>query len=355
MGVITSQEAQAPRTQVSHAQLIAEVPKQHMFAQLTALSPDISRLSPADADVFRNAFQREEICYANSWLYLLRSTRDDQGGFGYKFVGNETLMGIGYRNNTLYLVHPIGNGRFTATRDLVCELRSRIQSPIILKKIDQELYEYLSSTNLFQANADGSTLFEEEAFPEHILSLPHLYSSDVGLYCQSSPFIRKVRQFEKSSMKLLAKTDISDIESHPGFHRLFGPNPDKYKSYLQIIREAISQRPSDGTYKVCVYYDEDAIIHGLYISELLEERRMGLYCAVSSKSSRGITEWMDYDFFQQLFHDGIDALYLGGSETPGVHAYVKKLFPIVPPYLMRPMEMYCHNEELPCLNGNVAD
>jgi hypothetical protein len=83
MGVITSQEAQAPRTQVSHAQLIAEVPKPHMFAQLTALSPDISRLSPADADVFRNAFQREEICYANSWLYLLRSTRDDQGGFGY--------------------------------------------------------------------------------------------------------------------------------------------------------------------------------------------------------------------------------------------------------------------------------
>ena len=107
MGVITSQEAQAPHTQVFHAQLIAEVPKQHMFAQLTALSPDISRLSPADADVFRNAFQREEICYANSWLYLLRATRDDQGGFGYKFVGNETLMGIGYRNNTLYLVHPM--------------------------------------------------------------------------------------------------------------------------------------------------------------------------------------------------------------------------------------------------------
>ena len=355
MQVITSQEVQVPRTQVFHAQLIAEVPEQRMFAQLTALSPNISRLSPADADVFRSAFQQEEICYANSWLYLLRSTRNSQGGFGYKFVGNETLMGIGYRNNTLYLVHPIGTGRFTATRDLVCKLRSRIQSPIILKKIDQELYGYLSSSNLFQAYTEGSTLFEEEAFPEHILPLPHLYSLDIGLYRQSSPFIRKVRQFEKSSMKLLAKTDTSDIESHPGFYRLFGSNPDKYKSYLQIIREASSQRPGDGTYKVSVYSDEDATIHGLYIGERLPERRMGLYCAVSSKSSRGITEWMDYDFFQQVFHDGIDALYLGGSETQGVHAYVKKLFPIVPPYLMRPMVMYCHNEELPRLNGNDAD
>jgi len=41
MGVITSQELQAPRTQVFHAQLIAEVPRQRMFAQLTALSPSI--------------------------------------------------------------------------------------------------------------------------------------------------------------------------------------------------------------------------------------------------------------------------------------------------------------------------
>ena len=355
MGVTSSQEVQAIRTQVFDEQLIAEVPEQHIFAQLTALSPDISRLLPADADVFRSAFQREEICYANSWLYLLRSTRNDQGGFGYKFVGNETLMGIGYRNNTLYLVHPMGTGRFTATRDLICELHRRIQSPIILKKIDQELYEYLISTNLFQTYAEGLTLFEEEAFPEHILPLPHLYSPEIGQYRQSSPFIRKVRQFEKSSMKLLAKKDTSAIESQPGFHSLFGSNPDKYKSYRQIIREANSQRPGDGAYKVCVYYDEDATIHGLYISELLEERCMGLYCAISSKSSRGITEWMDYNFFQQAFHDGIDSLYLGGSETHGVHEYVKKLFPIAPSYLMRPMAMYCHNKELPYLNGNVAD
>lgn len=355
MGVISGQEMQTLRIQVFHEQLIAEVLEQRLFAQLTALSPNISRLSPADADMFRSAFQREEICYANSWLYLLRSTRNDQGGLGYKFVGNETLMGIGYRNNTLYLVHPVGNGRFTATRDLICELHSRIQSPIVLKKVDQELYEYLISTNLIQTYAEGLTLFEEEAFPEHILPLPHLYSPDGGQYRQSSPFIRKVRQFEKSSMKLLAKKDTSAIESHPGFLRLFGSNPDKYKSYLQIIREVSSQRPGDGTYKVCVYFDEDATIHGLYISELLEERRMGLYCAISSRSSRGITEWMDYDFFQQVFHDGIDYLYLGGSETHGVHAYVKKLFPIAPPYLMRPMAMHRHNVELPGLNGNIAD
>ena len=355
MGVITSQQEQTSRTHVFCAHLPTEVAEQHIFEELAAVSGNISRLSPADADVFRTAFQREEICYANSWLYLLRATRNDRGGLGYKFVGKETVMGLGYRKNVLHMVHPIGAGRFTATRDLVYEIRRRLKCPIVLKKIDQQLYEYLYATNLFQAYADGLTLFEEEAFSEHILPLPRLYRPDGGLYNQSLPFIRKVRRFEKSSMHLLVTTDISDIESHPGFHRLFEPNPDKCKSYLQIIQEASSRRPSDGTYKVCVYSDENATIHGLYISELLAKGRMGLYCAVSSKSSPGITEWMDYDFFQQLYRDGIHALYLGGSETEGVDAYVKKLLPIVPPYLMRPMAMYYHDEELSCLNGPIAD
>ena len=50
---------------------------------------------------------------------------------------------------------------------------------------------------------------------------------------------------------------------------------------------------------------------------------------------------MDYDFFRQLFQEGIHTLYLGGSETEGVDAYIKKLLPIAPLYLMRPMQMHC--------------
>ncbi len=343
-----------PRQQECNAWFSPEILEQKIFAQLTALSNDISRLSPADADIFRDAFQREEMCYANSWLYTLRSTRNDQGGFGYKFVGKETVMGVGYRNNMLYLVHPVGAGRFDTTLDLCYRIRRSVTCPIILKKVDQELYERLYSTNLFQEHVGGLTLFEEEAFPEHTLHLQKLYGPGFYMDPRSLPLIRKVKRFEKSSMNLLAKTDVSSIENYPGFYTLFGPNPDKYRSYLYIIREANSPRSGDGKYKVCAYFDERMTIHGLYISERLGEESMGLYCAVSSRSYPGITEWMDYDFFRQLFHDGIRYLYLGGSETEGVHAYVQKLLPLAPPYLMRPMEMYC-NEELSCLSSAVAD
>src|SRR5262249_14560352 len=149
---------------------------------------------------------------------------------------------------------------------------------------------------------------------------------------------------EKSAKKLQAVPDIYDVESNPGFPNLFGPDPDKYRSYQQIIHETCAQGSRTSRYTVCAYYDEDAIIQGLYISERLKDDQAGLYCAVSAKTFPGLTEWMDYDFFQRLFQQGTRSLYLGGSETRGVHDYVQKLLPATPPYYMRPMEMIEGNE-----------
>jgi len=295
---------------------------------------EISRLSPGDADIFRSTFRREAICYANSWLYILRATRNSEGEFGYKFVGRDTVMGIGYRNNTVYLVHPMGVGRFETTLDLCYQIHRSTPYAIILKKADQKLYKYLHASNLFQGQAGDGLLFEEEAYPEHTLYLDRLYEPGLQGDHQSVSLIRKVKRFEKSSMHLLAQTDVASIENAPGFRSLFGANPDKYRSYLRIIREASSRTDR---YKICAYVDENATVHGLYISERLGEESMGLYCAVSSRAYPGITEWMDYDFFRQLFHDRIHYVYLGGSETEGVHSYVQKLLPLAPPYLMRPM------------------
>ena len=308
MEIVDTQMVRASHTPVVRTPLHSNLLEEHMFAKLATVSRNISRLSPEDADLFRTTFQNEETCYANSWLYLLRSTRNNQGQRGYKFVGNETLMGMSYRNNTVYLVHPMGAGRFKTTLDLCYEIRSRMQCPTVLKKIDQDLYEYLSSTKLFQTATDSSTLFEEETFPEHILQLEKLYNPASGLYHQSIPFMRKVKRFAKSSPKLLVETEISDVESNPGFQNLFAFNPEKYKSYMQIMREIRSKNTLNGKYKICVYYDEHRTIHGLYISELLEKKIMGLYCAVSSRAFPGITEWMDHDFFQRIFYDNIHYL-----------------------------------------------
>lgn len=317
-----------------------EMLEQWMFAQLRACSSEISRLSPADADLFRNAFQQEALCYANSWLYILRATRNDLGGLGYKFVGKDTVMGIGYRNRTLYLIHPMGCGSFDTILDFCHQIRKRVVCSIILKKIDRDLYERLAATQLFQGQISDLALCEEEAFPENVLLLEKLYSPGADMDVRSLPLLRKVKRFANGSMHLLTQRDSASIEQHPGFHNLFGPSPEKYKSYLQIIREVDVRRSDDSRYNVCLYVDEHAAMHGLYISEWLGAECMGLYCAVSSKSSPGITEWMDYDFFLQLFRDGVRYLYLGGSETQGVDAYVQKLLPVAPPYVMRPMEIY---------------
>ena len=116
---------------------------------------------------------------------------------------------------------------------------------------------------------------------------------------------------------------------------LCAPQSEKYKSYIQMIRE-VSSQPGN-TYTTRVYQDEQATVHGLYVSETLAAGTMGLYCAVSSKRAPGITEWMDYDFFHQLYREGVHTLYLGGSETRGVDSYVKKLLPTEPSYLLQPL------------------
>ena len=178
-----------------HGALYYAALKQSRAAQLTALSREISPLLPTDAKAFRKAFQQEGICYANSWLYVLRSTRDDQGRLGYKFVGNETLIGIGYRNGTVYLVRPIGKGRFDDTLDLCKKICSSMNCPVVLKKVDRELHKYLMSTGLFHTSVDELTVFEEEAFPEHVLQLEELYDPDFITDRRSLPLMRKVKRF----------------------------------------------------------------------------------------------------------------------------------------------------------------
>lgn len=323
------------------------------FSQLGVSSKNISRLSSVDATLFREAFKQEPTYYCNSWLYILRSTRDDQGSFGHKFIGKDVLIGIGYRHHTVYLIHPMGNARFATTLALCKKILRNMHCSIVLKKLDQELYKYLVSNKLFQQEKDASLLYaetfpkypseimslEEETFPEHTLHLSALFNPDTGAYKQSDSFMRKVKRFEKNMITLLPRSNMINVESTSGFLALFTSHPEKYNSYIQMIREVNAYSKEDTTYKICAYYDQHETIHGLYISESLGNGNMGLYCAVSSRDFPGITEWMDYDFFQQLYQDKVHYLYLGGSETSGVDTYIKKLFPITPPYFLQPMRV----------------
>lgn len=277
-------------------------------------------------------------------------------------------MGLGYRNQSVYIVHPMGKNRFTETLTLCQKIQQSMRCPIILKKIDQELYAYLRSSEFFQKQQDVSIshaetllkypetarLLEEEAFPEHILHLSALYGSTASGYNKNGSFIRKVKRFEKNTITLLSERTCVHVEEMPGFSTLLVPNSEKYQSYIQMIREVGTHDVGDGRYKVSTYYDEQQTLHGLYISESFGNGTMGLYCAVSSKGFPGITEWMDYHFFQRLYQDGIQYLYLGGSETQGVDTYIKKLFPISPPYLLQPMQITGRDELSPEIDATSA-
>jgi hypothetical protein len=315
----------------------AQASEPEVSTQLAKFLPGFSRLSAADISIFSELFQKEELCYANSWLYFLRAARNDQGDFGYKFVSEDMVAGIGYRDHSFYIVHPIGVSRYTRLIDLCMKIYEINPGPIILKKIDQTLYKQIVEVQPFFIDRTNISLFEEEAFPEHILQLERLFAPVPEMKQRLQPFLKKVQRFERQA-KLWPVQGVAwkDLRSNPGFQGLFGGSWDKYKSYAHIIKEASSIK-DNGRYKVCSYYDERGIIQGLYVSERFREGISGLYCAVSTKVFPGVTEWMDYDFFQQLFYEGIHTLYLGGSETEGVHRYVQKLLPIMPSYLMRPM------------------
>jgi len=346
MIVIT--DVQKPRKDLLEEWFPSQLSQPERNIPIPAFMSGFSRLSPADTDFFHELFQKEEVCYANSWLYLLRAARDDQGDLGYKFVGKSLVAGIGYRNGSFYIIRPIGGAsRYDELIDLCMRIYENFRSPIILKKIDQVLYNQFSEAQSFGIDRDSLELFEEEAFPEHVLQLGRLFEPTGEMKRHLQPFLKKVRRFEgQTRLWAVRNAAWKELESNPGFWGVFGYNPDKYKSYMQILKEASAARGDHRRYRNCAYYDERGTLHGLYVSELYQPGIMGLYCAVSARSFSGITEWMDYDFFQQLFQEGIHTLYLGGSETEGVHGYVQKLLPVVPSYLMRPLLIRC-KERMP--------
>ena len=103
-----------------------------------------------------------------------------------------------------------------------------------------------------------------------------------------------------------------------------------------MIEELVHIKDQDKSiYVTGCFLDASKNVHGIYISEKIADQATGLYCALSSLKAPGITEWMDYHFFKYLHESGYKQVYLGGSETSGVHQYVQKLSP------MRPLcEMY---------------
>ena len=107
---------------------------------------------------------------------------------------------------------------------------------------------------------------------------------------------------------------------------LFSWKREQRLAYKEIMKEIINSPEKTPLFLGKAYIHENRV-HGLYVAERLNERYWGLYCAIGSRLTPGITEWMDYHFFNLIYKLGGQQLLLGGSENLGVSRYVSKIEP----------------------------
>ena len=279
----------------------------------------ISPLTYNDEHLLRASFPNDETQYMYSFLYLLRASHNDDGSLGYKFIDNDITAVIGYRNTMLYIT-PIYDATQGQKLQLLCrELFSKANCRILIKKFSQKKYPKLNIKETVTKRE-----FEDDACPETLIELKKLFINQEGeLNIKASKLLKMIRRFERSRIQYEILHDFSSI-SLPKIEEFLKKDNKKYTNYYPILSYLYATKTNAFRTIIYIY---DWTVAGLYIADQLSPTKVGLYCAVNAKEIKGSTEWMDYYFFKYLFSDGIQQVYLGGSENEGVNYYIKKLLP----------------------------
>ncbi|MGI8420198.1 MAG: GNAT family N-acetyltransferase [Candidatus Levyibacteriota bacterium] len=303
--------------------------------QLLTIS-GISRLELEDEQLFRIAFPKDSIQYARSWLYTLRTSHGEDGKRGYKFVTPDIIVVIGYRNNVMYVTPILDKTHGIILQKLCQAIFETTQCRVLLKKFHQESYEQF---HVPQTQLDSRHLLEDDSCPETVLQLNKIFISPQGeINPNARKFIKKVKKIEQSAIQFDVIEDITKFSKTKVKHFL-AADKEKYASYLPII-DYLYAHQKDLRYKIMLFIYKKKL-HGIFIGEVFSLTEMGFYCGVTSKDTPGMTEWMDSYYFRKMFFDGIQTVYLGGSEREGIAHYVNKLFPYNPPYSVQAV-MYDH-------------
>lgn len=277
--------------------------------------------------------------YADSWLYLLRATRNDRGDEGYLISRDNFTAGLGYRNGTVFLVRPQGHDIAGNIRGICHYLQWHDYDQIVIKKIDKALGEALMELGEFDAcsTLNKPALLEDEAFPEFAVDLTKLFPKIYDVSPRARNLRRKLKKFEAgSSRPFCIGNSGSEALGIAEVIRFLGQDQEKRKAYSLMVKAALLGKQRED-YITRLFHDSHYNVEGVYIGERLNAFTAGLYCAVTSRSGDGITEWMDACFFRQLYSIGIKQVLLGGCETAGVVAYCKKLLVEETSYCMIPL------------------
>lgn len=293
----------------------------------------ISQLSYSDEQLIRLSFPKDSLQYARSFLYLLRAAHGEKGTLGYKYTSTSLTAVIGTRNSMIY-VTPITDVTFGIELKELCQkIAAKTSCRVMIKKFSSKEYPHMKRIKNIQHNLK---ILEDEAFPETVLNLSRLFVTPDGKVNPSAAkFNKQIRRFTRLGKQF---TIVNEITPSNLVHikQSLKKDPAKYANYLPMINY-LCEHEKDIKYKIILFM-HNTTVEGIYIAEIFSLTDSGLYCAVTAKNKPGITEWMDWYFFKNLFLAGIKTVYFGGSETKGVAYYIKKLDPINPPYFVETIE-----------------
>jgi hypothetical protein len=295
----------------------------------------LSSLTFEDENILRAAFVEDFIQYSKSFLYLLRASHGEDGSIGYKFIDKELKAVIGNRKKTIYIT-PINDTTHGQRLQQLCdEIFHKTGYRVLIKKFSKKTYpkltKYIKSIRL-------TNKLEDDACPETLIKLSKLFVTPEGTVNRKAKrFFRKVKRFKKIPMHLEMEI-INDLSlvSQGKIEDFLKRDPKKYISYHPIIIY-LYKHLNDDRYSVTVFLHK-GVVQAIYVVEHFSASEAGLYCGVTAKDQPGITEWMDYLVFQNMFFEGIRTVYLGGSENKGINYFVKKLLPESPPYEVKTVE-----------------
>lgn len=287
----------------------------------------VSALTLEDEVFFRTVFPNDGVRYFQSWLYLLRACRVENGELGYKYVTSELVTTIGHRHGFLY-VTLIFDATDGVRLKQLCDILVKVTGlQVILKKFQaHKLTNTIPSKQLV-----GNKAVEDDYTTETTLQLQKLFVTEEGaLNPAAERLIRKANTFTRRGSKLEVVADIENVPFEK-IDRFLARDKEKYASYISMVRYLKKQKAKPYNYKTLIFLRGGEVCC-VYLAERLSLTELGLYCGVTSKDEPGLTEWTDVCFFRKMFLEGIQTVYLGGAEKQGVSEFVNKLLPGRPSY-----------------------
>lgn len=284
----------------------------------------VSQLTIEDEQFFRVAFPRDAVRYSRSWLYTLRASHFPGGELGLKYTTEQFVAVIGYRNKYIYVTPVFDATAGVKLQELCDAIIEATGQRVILKKFSSDIAQVTTS-------AAKRLPLEDDHAPEVILQMQRLFVSADGLINPAATrVIRKVRTFEERSKDFVVVEDIKTVPLEKIEHFL-ATHKEKYENYVPMVRYLAAQSSNIYSYRIAIFLYNDEI-RGLYITEKLSLTELGFYCGVTTKDEPGLTEWMDIYFFRKMFKEGVQTVYLGGSERDGIAQFINKLLPYRPSY-----------------------